>query len=127
MNKLLGGLIGLNCVYVAVVFGWSQASDLFPLPFLYLLEIALLGVGATWISWSGRRSAWLWPMSGILVSFVVLGGLSIGPYLIPAALMSLVLALLMPHKTFTPLQGFGLLIAAAIAQTLVMLAILTIH
>jgi hypothetical protein len=33
----------------------------------------------------------------------------------------------MPHKTFTPLQGFGLLIAAAIAQTLVMLAIVTIH
>ncbi len=82
-----------SLLLVVTLFGRSQASpdlrSLWPLPGLYLLEIA----GLALVSWIGivfsgpNRAAWLpalpWAAGGALFAFVVLGAWTIGLFLIP--------------------------------------------
>ena len=74
------------CIAAAGLF-W-QHDTLFGGPNLYLLEIVLTGVFVI-VATSGQDTveAWgflPWMAAGILAAFVVLGALSIGPFLLPA-------------------------------------------
>jgi hypothetical protein len=128
MKKLAGTLTAINCAYVAIQFGIYQYPDIFPLPFLYLLEIALLGLLVAWISWRERDAMWLWPTIGILLSFVILGGFSIGSFLIPAALFTLLLALSLNDETsLPPRRALGLFAAGGALQSGIMLGLVAIQ
>ena len=84
-------LIGaLNCLGVAILFANEQPGSLWPAPGIYLVEIAILGIAGLIhesIELSGRPVNWSsvpWLIAGALLAFVILGGFSIGPFLIPA-------------------------------------------
>jgi hypothetical protein len=122
----------INCLLVGVLFGYSQAasapSSLWPFPGLYLLEIALAGA-AGWMgavrSEGDPTSAWAWLpwiAGGVLSTFVILGGFSIGFYLIPAAAGFTLAGLLfdLRRKALRPTR-LGSLLAAAIIQGSLML------
>lgn len=82
-----------NCAAVVMLFSSSQQGDLWPAPGLYFIELILLGLAglvATAQDKPGAPGWWgliPWVASGALLAFVVLGGFSIGPFLIPAMLL----------------------------------------
>lgn len=84
----------LNCVIVPLWFSATLAAyqELFPLPFLYFVEIALTGIAAFWLVYQSDHRHWLWALGGILLAFVVLGSFTIGLFLAPAFLLVSMLA-----------------------------------
>lgn len=78
----LAALIGaINCILVPGLF--AQQGRSFPLPFLYFLEIILLGVlvllfVARRPQLDDRWHALPWAAAGVILAFVILGGFSIG-------------------------------------------------
>ena len=126
----------VNCLLVAVLFGYQQASSspgsLWPFPGLYLLEIALAGA-AGWVgtvrSEGDPNSAWAWLpwiAGGVLLAFVILGGFSIGPYLIPAAAGFTLAGLLfdLRRKALRPTRLGSLLAAAFIQGSIILILVI---
>ena len=115
----------VNCVLVPAVFAQSQ-RPLFPLPGLYFVQIALLGVlvlafVAARPQLRGRWAALPWLAAGVTLAFVILGGFSIGLFLIPAFIGFVITGV------FGDLQAggamgrhVGYLLVAAVAQAAVM-------
>jgi len=119
------------CLAVVTLFANQQLDDLWPLPSLYFIEIALLGllgvasragdtkpVGAAW-------GAVPWGVGGALLSFVILGGFSIGPFLVPAMLafwLAGAAADLRQRRSLA--RHFGLAMISALLQGALMFAIL---
>lgn len=125
----IAALIGaVNCLFVSIVF-WQ--GD-FPAPALYLIEIALLGLFvvafvAARARLSTRWNALPWVAAGILLAFVILGGFSIGFFLIPAFLAFAIVGVLadtMDHRAMA--RHFGFLLVAAVAHAAVMLMLVRI-
>ena len=119
----------VNCVVVPFLFAQNQ-SDLFPLPGLYFIEIALSGVlGLISVviehheDWRWRTVPWI--VAGILLAFVVLGGFSIGFFLIPATIAFLGVGFLGDrHRSRRMVSHVGhFLIAAAVQATIMLIAI----
>ncbi|HMT20220.1 MAG TPA: hypothetical protein PKE20_03070 [Promineifilum sp.] len=87
----VAALVGAaNCVIVPLLFAQPGGRD-FPLPGLYFIEIVAVGVlVAIFVALrprlSPRWNAIPWIAAGIILTFVILGGFSIGLYLIPAAI-----------------------------------------
>jgi hypothetical protein len=111
-----------NCVIIPLLFAPNQ-QPLFPLPGLYLVEIALIGllVLAAVIlrpSWGGRAS---WIAAGILLPFVLLGGFTIGFLLIPAVIAFVLVGLLSNASGGERAKQIGLLLLAAVLQGSLML------
>jgi hypothetical protein len=89
--ELIAVLVGAaGCMWVAVVFGSLQFNDLWPTPGLFFIEIVSLGLIALFSRLGDTRTtsrdygAITWIVSGALLAFVLLGILSIGPFLIPS-------------------------------------------
>ncbi len=131
VGEWVAALIGaVNCVLVPAIFAQSQ-GDLFPFPGLYFVQLALVGVLvlAFVVARSRPKTRWPalpWVAAGIMLAFVVLGGFSIGPFLIPAFLAFLVTGVLVDVQTGAALaRHIGLLIVAVVIQgALMALAIL---
>ena len=122
LQWLLAFVAALICIFTIAVFARAQA-EMWPLPALYLLEIALVGLLAvacinvqeTWSTWA------LWTITGILLAFVILGGFSIGPFLFPALLATLGQALLKARQLHTGIPiGLGVTLLAALLQAGIM-------
>jgi len=119
-------LIGaVNCILVPAAFAPSQ-STLFPLPGLYFVQILILGLGVLAFV-AGRpnvKPRWLalpWVAAGLVLAFVVLGGFSIGPFLIPAFLAFVATGVLVDLQTGGPMgRHLGYLLLAAVAQAALM-------
>ena len=125
-GEWLAALVGaINCVLVPAVFAQSQ-RPLFPLPGLYFVQITLLGVlvlafVAARPQLRGRWAALPWLAAGVTLAFVILGGFSIGLFLIPAFIGFVITGV------FGDLQAggamgrhVGYLLVAAVAQAAVM-------
>jgi hypothetical protein len=106
-------------------------QPMWPLPDLYLLEIAAVSCLCTWGIWSnGTSQASLrgilsWAAIGIVLGFVILGAFSIGFFYLPVAGLlgsTAILADLRQRHNLIIHLGVGL--AAAIAQAVIMLAII---
>ena len=112
----LAAVIGAaNCVIVPLLFAQPGGRD-FPFPGLYFIEIVLLGVAV--VLYVALRSA----AAGIILAFVILGGFSIGYFLIPAFLAFTFVGVVADRQTGGPIaRHFGLLLVAAIAQAAFML------
>lgn len=125
-GQWLAALVGaINCVLVPAVFAQSQ-RPLFPLPGLYFVQIALLGVlvlafVAARPQLKGRWAALPWLAAGIILAFVILGGFSIGLFLIPAFLAFVATGVLVDLQTGGPMsRHLGYLLLAAVAQAALM-------
>lgn len=123
----LAAVIGAaNCVIVPLLFAQPGQRD-FPFPALYFIEIALLGVAvitcvALRPATPGRWSIVPWIAAGIILAFVILGGFSIGFFLIPALFAFIVAGVAIDKQAGGPIaRHFGLLLVAAIAQGAFML------
>lgn len=128
----IAALIGaVNCMIVPGAFFQSGQTD-FPFPFLYFVEIALLGVlvigfVAARRCLDTRWNAFPWLVAGILLAFVILGGFSIGPFLIPAFLAFTIVGLIVDAQTHGSIsKHVGLLFVAAVAQGALMVLMLSI-
>lgn len=131
-GEWIAALIGaVNCIIVPLAFAQSQ-EDLFPLPGLYFIEISLVGLlvlgfvalrpGLGW-----RWLALPWVAAGIILAFVVLGGFTIGFYLVPALIAFILTGFLVELQTGgAKVRHFGLLIVAAIGQAALMILFLSI-
>lgn len=123
----LAALIGAaNCLAVPILF--IRPGSGFPFPALYLAEIALIGLLILYYVFARyqldpRWDVIPWVAAGIILAFVILGGFSIGPYLIPALIAFTALGVLIEWETdgLSIVKNLGLLIAAAVAQGLVMI------
>jgi len=123
----LAALVGaVVCVLAPLLFA-QQQNGLWPLPGLYFVQIALVGVlvllfvAAGWGLKAGRR--WLpWAAAGILLAFVILGGFSIGPFLLPAFAAFALLGILVDWPDDGAMaRHAGVLLVAAVAQAALML------
>ena len=137
LEWILALIAAVDCLGVAVTFGISQirvsatpgsTPDLgliWPLPAIYLFEVALIGIIAFIIVavFPGlsfhERNAYLWISSGVLLAFVILGVFSIGLFLIPATLALLIIALLRDISEKIPLAlHITMWVSAALIQGL---------
>jgi hypothetical protein len=133
----------LNSVIV-VIFAVGQATtpgvsaleNLYPLPLLYFIEIiglsflAILGLSA--ITPQSNRGRWTqlfpWIAAGGLLAFVLLGGFSIGFYLIPGMLTFIAAGILADRRLRRNLAGHAaILVVAAVVQVSIMLAAVASH
>ena len=111
----------LTSLVVPLMFAQAGGRD-FPLPALYFIEIALLGLLV--LGYVARRPRWgsrwgilPWAAGGINLAFVILGGFSIGPFLIPALIGFLAVGVLGDLQSGTPLaQRLGIFLVAAVVQ-----------
>jgi hypothetical protein len=135
----LAALGALGCIGTAILFGASISSgpmrqQLWPLPGLYFLEFSLLSLAgflAVADNRSPQPSRWSalpWIAAGILVTFVVLGGFSIGPALVPGMLAFLLAGVLqdLRQRGDWP-RHFMLFMLAAILQGIVMFSLVFLH
>lgn len=120
----IAAVIGaINCAVVPMLFITGQ-QPLFPLPGLYFIEIMLLGL-AVLVATAVRPTAWSkpipWIAAGILLAFVILGGFSIGFFLIPAFIAFLLVGLLADWQTGGNIGlHIGLCFVAAVVQAVIM-------
>lgn len=124
--RVLAIVAAINCVMIPLFF--AQQRPLFPFPGLYLIEIAVSGIlGLTGLllvePYSPFWRAVSWPAAGVLLAFVILGGFSIGFYLIPATAAFLLAGFLLNGIKGGPIFKYlGLfLIAAALQATLMII------
>lgn len=118
-------IAALDCLAVAILFSMSQStipgstfSNLWPTPGLYFIELAILAVlilSAVPNLISPTTGLWRpvpWIASGIMLAFVVLGAWSIGPFLVPALLTFMLIAVLAEtgRARFEPLNHFAYLL-----------------
>jgi hypothetical protein len=117
----------INCVIVPLLF--AQQRPLFPLPGLYLIEIITLGIlGLTGLLIIESRSPFWqavpWIAAGVLLAFVILGGFSIGFFLIPATVAFLLAGYLQNRIEGGPLSKYiGLILITTILQATLMIAL----
>lgn len=122
---LLAILGAVNCIVIPMMF--ASQTPLFPAPGLYLIEIALVGVLGlvSVVSEYHDHPRWQmvpWLAAGILLAFVVLGGFSIGFFLIPATLAFLIVGVLENRRAERGLvHHLGLFVIAAVVQGAIMM------
>lgn len=135
---LVGGFLN---VVVAVIFGAQQAAfpgtpwqNLFPFPLLYLIEIIALSFLAILslirAEAEGHRPGWMpaliWIAAGGLLAFVVLGGFSIGFYLIPGMLAFVGAGILADRRqNLSTIGHVGVMFLTASIQAALMLVLIT--
>ncbi len=124
---LLAFVGAADCVVVPVLFGAGiQQQPFFPLPGLYFLEIALLGLVGL-VSARQNPAGWgqsvPWGIAGVLRAFNVLGAWTIGLYLIPGTLAFLGVGWLLTEGRQKVWRGLGVFLLAALAQGILMLVL----
>jgi hypothetical protein len=122
----------VDCVVIPFLFVQGQ-SPIFPLPGLYFIEIALLGLlGVMSVSASADprshefvRTLWAeipWGIAGVMLAFVILGAWSIGFFLIPAFLAFLIVGIWSYRRMGgSAVRHLGVLVLSAAIQATVML------
>lgn len=132
---LLGALL---CIAGATGF-WQHAQrswpnvSVWPLPALVLIEWLLLGIVgavATVADRHSARSVWTsarWAVCGALFGLVILGGFSIGPLVLLAALAFLAAAILADHRYQRKVGvQVGLLTAGTVGNIGLLLTLITL-
>ncbi|MGE5123431.1 MAG: hypothetical protein ACM3H7_02870 [Acidobacteriaceae bacterium] len=131
----------LFSIWVVILFTQSQLEsfgyqwrDLLPFPMLYFLEVVAVSLLVLFAQWrmmhtpGGAWSALPWIGAGILLAFVILGALTIGPYLIPSMLSFLILGIIGDiQRKRNSLAHFGGFILSAILQSALFFLILILQ
>jgi hypothetical protein len=117
---------GITCLgltgYLAVQI--SSFQDLWLIPGLYLIQLAIFTCVAVYLIWRDYPSAAsiMWAVTGVMFGFIIITGFSIGPaYWIVAILCLLTGIVISLRRKLNLLALFGILIGAAVAQAAFML------
>lgn len=120
---------GITCILSPFLLTGDQ-MQLWPLPALYYIEVALLGIlGLVSVyrahPGAGYWSRVVWSVAGCLLAFVILGAGGLGPYLIPALVGFMGTAVLLNRKLYqSPVHGVIIFMVAAIFQAILLLVLL---
>ncbi len=130
----VGGIlcvIGTIWTYVTQV--QAGATSLWPLPGLVLVDWALLGIigfFAAYIIFRKNTVIWqqvIWSISGAFIPLIILGGASIGPFvLIEFGLFMVCSLFLSVQRRPKWLENFGLLMLGAIINLVVLSAMIAL-
>ncbi len=131
LEWIFAGLGAAVCLAVIVLFASQQLDDLWPTPGLYFIEIGLLGllgVASRWEDRNAAAAAWgavPWGVGGMLLLFVILGFLSIGPFLLPAMLAFYLAGITADLRRRRGLSGhIGVAMSAVLLQGILIFAVL---
>jgi hypothetical protein len=119
----------ITCAVVPFLFVTNQ-QPLFPLPGLYFIEIMLLGL-LVLVATAARPTRWgnlmPWVAAGVLLAFVILGGFSIGPPLIPALVTFVIVGVLADWQTGGNMAlHLALFLSVAVIQAMLMLLLIMV-
>ncbi len=126
LERILAVFAALACLFITIAL-WRDVSarqSMWPLPGVYFIELPAVGILAALAFLAGHasRTRVSWIAAGIYVSFGLMGALSVGLCYAPIAVMFIMLAVLVMVRREEPvLQSLGLFMAAAAAQTAIML------
>lgn len=126
----LGAIIGvLGAAGIMAIQAMPAGGSIFPLPGLILIDWAaagILGFIAAILAFNTqyhRLGRGIWIMTGALLPLMALGALSIGPWVLAAALCFLVAAILVAVHTKTQLiPNLGYLLIGLIGNLVIILA-----
>jgi hypothetical protein len=129
LERLLAS-VGALAVLVVSIGIWMAVSDrqpMWPLPDIYLVEIVALSIIAMLAAFRGSSfdGAAMWAVVGVLLAFVALGALSIGPLYLPSALAVALAAILLDRRQRRSiLADLAICLAAGAVQAGLMFAVI---
>ena len=119
-ERLLAILGAVICLVSTILLwaGISSHQSMWPLPGLYFMLVAVLGVlGAFTFIWGGSIGKFItWVAAGALLGFSILGAFSIGLFYLPAALLFFLISItcdvrnkgpILAHLAAWPGRRFG--------------------
>ena len=122
---ILAVLAAVACLFLTIGI-WRSVSavqNLWPLPGLYFVELAAVGILSALLFLVGHRCSAMsaWVATGIYLAFTVLGVMSVGLFYLPIAVMFVMVAVVATVRREQPvLRGVGALVVAALAQAVLM-------
>ncbi|HEX8991837.1 MAG TPA: hypothetical protein VF784_09170 [Anaerolineales bacterium] len=125
LERILAVLAAAACLLLTIGI-WRSVSavqGMWPLPGLYFVELPAVGILSALLFVGRHRSSAMsaWVATGIYFAFTVLGVLSVGLFYLPIAVMFLMVAVVATVRQEQPvLRGLGALVAAALAQAVLM-------
>lgn len=130
-------LAAITCAIPAVLFTMSQismGSSILPFPGLYFLEILALGaLGVVSVIKNSPAGNHLWTGlpwigAGGLLAFVILGAWTIGFYLIPGMVLSIIVGVMEDRRKKDNLQLHVILfLAAAFVQAAIIFLVVSVN
>jgi hypothetical protein len=124
LEKSLAVLGAAACLIITTMI-WRSVSSyqtMWPLPAIYFLELMVLSLFSAFLFIRGHpfQGYVVWGMVGVLITFIVLGSLSVGFCFLPVALIFALLALIWDIRNRQPIAlhlgicGIAVLIQAAL-------------
>lgn len=139
MSRIISILLsvtgGILATAAAGAFTAQQAnisgSDIFPMPFLALLDWGILGIaGAVYIILAELRSEprqlqGAWGILGAYIPLILLGALTIGPLALVSAAFLLVAAMILTVRYKAPyLRQLGFLVIGGLVNLVILIALI---
>ena len=131
LERVLAGAAAAICLILTAVI-WvlvSQQQEMWPMPALYLLEVAAASLVGAWaiVRADAPGSLLAWAVAGALVGFCIMGALSVGFFYLPVAGLFGLAALWQDRHAWRRLPlHVGLALLAAVAQAALMLALVRV-
>jgi hypothetical protein len=129
LERFLAIVGAVACLIISIYLGQLIRSQqpLWPLPGLYLVEVAGVSlIAMVNIIQGNTLGRWVtWVVVGVLSAFVVMGRLSIGFCFLPIAFIFTITAISLDRRRWQSLViHLGICIIAGLAQTVLMLTII---
>jgi hypothetical protein len=127
-ERLLAVTGAVICLIITTMLWWSISSyqPMWPLPGLYFVEMAILGIiGASMFMRGGRGGRFVtWGATGALLGFVILGALSVGFFYLPVVLIFTSISVTYDVRNKQPFPAhLAVAVIAGMAQVALMMAL----
>ncbi len=127
-ERYLGAVAAIGCVAITVAVWWSVSAvqAMWPLPALYLIEVAAVSVVAAiaFIRGGLRGRAVTWSGAGLLLGFSILGLFSVGALYLPTTLILIAICASADLRNKYPLGPHAaIFLLAALLQSALMLTV----
>ncbi len=127
-ERYLAGVAALGCVVFTVLIwaDFSGVQPMWPLPALYLIEVAVLSVVAAlaFILYGSQGRCLSWAANGMLTAFSILGLFSVGALYFPTVLLLAIVCITADLRNRSNiLLHLGLFLLAGLVQAALMLSV----
>ena len=125
LERFLAILGAVVCLIITILLWWSVSDyqNMWPLPGLYFMEMAALGIisAFTFVRGNPRDQIITWGSVGVISAFSILGALSVGFFYLPVALIFGVISVTSDVRNKQRiLAHLGIFLIAGIAQVALM-------